>query len=222
MLLQLLHVPGSQTLAMMLVLVMPQLGITSELSPAVTCPMLETSLIPHQLECSFLFKCNQNDTIPSLLLRCPNKMHFSQSSPAVCERPEEALCTPSITTRLPLADNPPACPSDTALNYVYLLQNPTNCTQFYRCYQGEAQLFECPSYWYFDPLYEVCKPSRVPECPPANDELILLPHPTNCKAFYKCDWGIPVLLYCPANLFFNNISKMCDWQQNVDCNRCHL
>jgi hypothetical protein len=208
---------------MMLVFLMSEFGIASELSPAVTCPLSESSLIPHQFECSSFFQCNQNDMTPALLLRCPNEMHFSATSPTGCERPEEALCTPSITTaRLPIPDSAPACPSGSALHYVYLLRNPTNCSQFFRCYRGEAELYECPPYWHFDPVYEVCKQPREPKCPPSNDELILLPHPTECNAFYLCVWGTPVLLYCPNGLFFNDMSKVCDRQQNVDCSRCHM
>jgi hypothetical protein len=218
-----LRIPGSRTLAVMLALLLPEFGTASEQPPTVTCPPLETNLIPHQFECSSFFQCNRNDTTPSLLLRCPNETHFSQASPTACQRPEEAPCTPLITvTRLSHSAESPICPSESALNYVYLVRNPVNCSQFFRCYQGVAQLFECPPYWYFDPLYEVCKLARQPECPPGNDELILLPHPTNCSAFYKCNWGTPVLLYCPQGLFFNNISKVCDLPQNVDCNRCHI
>jgi hypothetical protein len=199
-------------------------GTASTPSPAVSCPPSGPALIPHQLECSSFFLCNRNDRTPALLLRCPNRLHFSQASPATCEAPEEAFCTPLVTTtRLPTSNNPLVCPSDNnALNYVYLVRNPTNCSQFYRCHQGEAQLFECPSYWYFDPVYEICKLARVPSCPLANDELIILPHPTQCNAFYKCNWGNPVLFYCPGNLLFSNKSKVCDLPQNVDCNRCHL
>lgn len=188
-----------------------------------SCPLPGPALLPHQFECSSFFLCNRNDTIPPLLLRCPGELRFSQAS-ARCEDPEKVLCSRQITTtRLPASNNPTVCPSDDrAMNYVYLMPNPKNCSQFYRCYHGEVQLFECPSYWYFDPVFEVCNLAREPSCPPRNDELIILPHPTQCNAFYKCNWGNPVLYHCPANLFFNTESKVCDFRQNVDCNRCHL
>jgi hypothetical protein len=205
-------------------LMLASLGTASELPPAVTCPVSESALIPHQFECSFAFLCNYNETTPALLLRCPDQMHhsYSQPSPARCELPEETPCTPLITTEsLPMSSSTPTCP-DSALSYVYLLQNPTNCAQFFRCYQNEVQLFECPSYWYFDPAYEVCKPAKKPQCPPTNDKPVYLPHPTNCGAFYQCNWGNPVLLNCPYGLVFNNISNVCDYPHNVDCNRCHL
>jgi hypothetical protein len=209
---------------MFVALLLARFGRASTQSPAVSCPVPGPALIPHQFECSCFFLCNQNDTIPDLLLRCPHKLHYSQASPARCEDPEEVSCTPLITTKaLTTSNSSPACPSDkSALNYVYLVPNPRNCSQFYKCHQGEAKLFECPSYWYFDPVFEVCKLAREPSCPPINDELIILPHPTQCNAFYKCDWGKPVLYYCPGNLFFSNETKVCDLPQNVDCNRCHL
>ncbi|XP_033607056.1 peritrophin-1-like [Cryptotermes secundus] len=215
---------GSWILTAMSVALLLATSLTaSTQSPAVSCPVPGPALIPHQFECSCFFQCNRNDTIPALLLRCPNKLHYSETSPARCEDPEEVLCTPLITTRLTASTDPPACPSDqSALDYVYLVSNPRNCSQFYRCHQGEAQLFECPSYWYFDPVFEVCTPAKEPSCPPTNDEKILLPHPTQCNAFYICDWGNPVLFYCPSTLFFSNKTKECDFPQNVDCNRCHL
>jgi hypothetical protein len=212
------HVAGVLVVALMLV----SLGTATEQPLAVTCPGAEPGLVPHQFECSFAFLCNQHETTPALLLRCPDQMRYSQLSPGRCELPEETSCTPLITTeRLTISGSPPACPFS-ALSYVYLLENPTNCSQFFRCYQSEVQLFECPSSWYFDPVYEVCKPAKKPQCPSTNDIPIYLPHPTNCGAFYVCDWGNPVLINCPDGLFFNNISNVCDYPQNVDCNRCHL
>jgi hypothetical protein len=204
-------------------LVLATFGTASTQPPAVSCPVPGPALIPHQFECSSFFLCNRNDTIPPLLLRCPGELHFSQAA-ARCEDPEKALCSQLIsTTRLPASGKPTICPSDDrAINYVYLMRNPTNCSQFYKCHHGVAQLFACPSYWYFDPVFEVCKPAKKPSCRPTNDELIILPHPTQCNAFYKCDWGNPVMFQCPANLFFNTESKVCDFPQNVDCNRCHL
>lgn len=214
-----LPVPGVLVVALLL----PALGTSSEQSPPVTCPVSEPGLIPHQFECSFAFLCNRNETTPPLLLRCPDRMYYSQRSSRRCGLPESTPCSSLITpTRLPTSNSPAACPSDSALNYVYLLRNPANCSQFVRCYQGDAQLYECPSYWYFDPVYEVCKPARKPECPATNDVPVYLPHPTICSAFYSCNWGTAVLLNCPGGLFFNDISKACDWPQNVDCNRCHI
>jgi len=213
-----MHVPGALVVALLL----EALGTASEQPPAVTCPVSEPALVPHQFECSFAFLCNENETTPALLLRCPHRMQYNQPSPSRCELPEGTSCTPLITTlKLPSSGSPPACP-DSALSYVYLLQNKANCSQFFRCYQGEAQLFECPSYSYFDPVYEVCKPAKKPQCPSTNDKPVYLPHPTNCNAFYECNWGNVVMLYCPEGLYFNNISNVCDYPQNVDCNRCHL
>jgi hypothetical protein len=223
--LRLWNISGSRTLTALIVCHLLATFVTASTQPpAVTCPVSRPALIPHQFECSSFFLCNRNDTAPPLLLRCPGELHFSPASPTRCDDPERALCSPLIATRrLPTSNNPAVCPSDdSASSYVYLMRNPLNCTQFYRCHQGVAQLFECPSYWWFDPVFEVCKLARKPSCPLTNDELIILPHPTHCNAFYICDWGNPVLHYCPANLLFSNVNKVCDFPQNVDCNRCDL
>ncbi|CAH1637246.1 unnamed protein product [Spodoptera littoralis] len=45
----------------------------------------------------------------------------------------------------------------------------------------------------------------------------LLPHPTDCNAFYYCVWGDLVLRHCPANLHFNRTIQVCDWPWAAGC-----
>ncbi|XP_069688049.1 peritrophin-1-like [Periplaneta americana] len=193
------------------------------LTPSVTCPTSGTSWIPHPLECSSFFQCSGNKTAPALLLRCPNGLHFSQNSDSQCQSPKESNCFPQIVaTPLPTPKNTPQCP-DSALHYVYLLPDPHHCAQFFRCFQGTAYHFRCPQSLRFDPVMEICHEHIAdPECSLSNDRNVLLPHPTDCNAFYQCNWGKLYLHHCPQFLKFNHKTQVCDWKTNVDCNRCSL
>nr|XP_049702451.1 integumentary mucin C.1-like [Helicoverpa armigera] len=45
----------------------------------------------------------------------------------------------------------------------------------------------------------------------------LLPHETDCNAFYYCVWGQLVLRQCPATLHFNRVIQVCDWPWDAGC-----
>nr|AFD28282.1 chitin-binding protein [Holotrichia oblita] len=64
----------------------------------------------------------------------------------------------------------------------------------------------------------------IGECPNQNpeDEEVLLADSLNCGVFYKCDWGEPVLQECPGDLLFNAVKNVCDWAENVDCDRSNI
>ncbi len=52
---------------------------------------------------------------------------------------------------------------------------------------------------------------------PGLDYTILLPNPLDCSTFYSCSGGVPILMFCPPGLLFNDKLDVCDWPQNVDC-----
>lgn len=55
-------------------------------------------------------------------------------------------------------------------------------------------------------------------CPMTNslNYTLHIPH-KNCKKFCKCNWGEKIVINCPANLHFNNASKVCDFFFNANC-----
>ncbi|XP_046966642.1 salivary glue protein Sgs-3-like, partial [Vanessa cardui] len=61
---------------------------------------------------------------------------------------------------------------------------------------------------------------EINQCPPEQEEdwtiEQLLRH-EDCNKFYKCTFGKPVVMECPADLYFNLETWQCDWQANVDC-----
>ncbi|XP_064606367.1 circumsporozoite protein-like [Liolophura sinensis] len=60
---------------------------------------------------------------------------------------------------------------------------------------------------------------RRVECTPGVE---FLEDPKNCGRFYQCVNGVPNRLDCPAGLYFNINTKVCDWPSNVNCDldRC--
>jgi hypothetical protein len=52
------------------------------------------------------------------------------------------------------------------------------------------------------------------DCPEAEG---LFPDPNNCRGFYQCDAWIPNYFCCPDDLYFNDLIKRCDFNENVPC-----
>lgn len=42
---------------------------------------------------------------------------------------------------------------------------------------------------------------------------------SDCSVFYKCVNGEPIQMRCPDGLHFNTVLGMCDFPENVDCDR---
>merc|ERR1739838_842628 len=63
-----------------------------------------------------------------------------------------------------------------------------------------------------------CQDSSLPVCPASETGYpVYIPHPTNCSLFYECVGRRPVLLSCPAQLFFDPGLEVCNWPWLVDC-----
>ncbi|XP_017860669.1 PREDICTED: mucin-5AC [Drosophila arizonae] len=43
------------------------------------------------------------------------------------------------------------------------------------------------------------------------------PYPDNCSLFLVCDCEYPTVKMCPAHLWWNNRTQICDWPQNTKC-----
>jgi len=60
--------------------------------------------------------------------------------------------------------------------------------------------------------------TAVPICPPqVDDEVVYLPNPDKCSAYYKCDHGVPVPMECPDGLFFCTQKNTCAWAWDPEC-----
>ena len=57
------------------------------------------------------------------------------------------------------------------------------------------------------------------ECPSgtAENQQVFVASDSNCAEFYLCSNGVPSLLTCPGDLYFNLATGRCDYRDNVDC-----
>merc|ERR1712110_367384 len=46
---------------------------------------------------------------------------------------------------------------------------------------------------------------------------VFVPHPFDCSLYYECVDLTPVLMSCPAGLYFDSRVNTCNWPENVDC-----
>merc|ERR1712114_130741 len=63
-------------------------------------------------------------------------------------------------------------------------------------------------------------PMKDMVCPQytALDHPKFYPNPEDCGSYYMCNTaGTPVLMPCPAGLYWNPNHNVCDWPANVEC-----
>ena len=46
---------------------------------------------------------------------------------------------------------------------------------------------------------------------------VFVPHPYDCSLYYECVDLTPVLMACPAGLYFDSRIDICNWPEYVDC-----
>ncbi|KAL6262723.1 hypothetical protein P5V15_005515 [Pogonomyrmex californicus] len=61
---------------------------------------------------------------------------------------------------------------------------------------------------------EVRCPNRGPK---DGEKAILIPHPTNCRHYFVCDYGRAIVMKCPDDLHFNPKDKVCDYPWQAGC-----
>lgn len=131
----------------------------------------------------------------------------------------------------------PECPRDGNGNE--RIPDSEDCGKFYYCKDFVPYPAYCPPRHYFDVKTLTCvdaakatcaetatpapeipeEPTPSVDCPVqhGSDDNVLLPNPKDCKTFYQCVWGEPILLECPKGLHFNNYSKRCDYPNEAHC-----
>merc|ERR550525_1663895 len=46
---------------------------------------------------------------------------------------------------------------------------------------------------------------------------VFVPHPYDCSLYYECVGMTPILMSCPAGLYFDSRIDICNWPEYVDC-----
>ncbi|KAH8411116.1 hypothetical protein KR222_003592, partial [Zaprionus bogoriensis] len=104
-------------------------------------------------------------------------------------------------------------------------ENPDDCAGYLECIDSTLVKRKCASQTYFDKnvmacvidTEGVCIPKVCdPECCDVPNNW-LGPVDRNCSAFIHCLYGKKFQQKCPNNLQFNNITKECDYPENVQC-----
>ncbi|XP_053668813.1 mucin-2-like [Anopheles marshallii] len=203
---------------------------TTACRPDSRCPLFDDPnnplLLRHTTSCERFYKCASGQACD---LPCLHG-HFSEALQR-CERPEIACCDPSVP-----CENPPATPVPPPLPTPAPPPVPT---------PGPPPVptpapppvptpgpppaptpVPTPAPTPGDPCIPgvTCPPSDAGNCviyaacPPWNGPTpTLLPHPTYCTMFYKCDNGRACEHNCPAGLHFNKALSVCDWPNNACC-----
>ncbi|KAJ8970742.1 hypothetical protein NQ317_007998 [Molorchus minor] len=139
----------------------------------------------------------------------------------------------------------PLCPYDSLMYYPC----PGNCTQYYECWERKLYLMTCPDnlYWsvvhnYCDYLENVdCSANDItltppipttagpttstgpwtpdPLCPYPSETITYYSYPANCSQFWECFEGNKYLMTCSGDLVWNEEASVCDYKENVNCNR---
>ena len=143
-------------------------GQTDPRCPALNDPNSVVHL-PHETDCTLFYKCDWGT--PVLFLCQPFGTHWSVALDR-CDWPDVANCQLGGSSTI----------------------NPTTISTI-------SQEVTVPS-TITNPISTLptvsTSPTPDPRCPALNDpnNVVHLPHETDCTLFYKCDWGTPVLFVC--------------------------
>nr|AFD28281.1 chitin-binding protein [Holotrichia oblita] len=209
-------------------------------------PEDEEVLLADSLNCGVFYKCDWGEPV---LQECPGDLLFNAvknvcdwAENVDCDRSnigEESTEDSSEPESEPLF----ACPDSDSL----YIPDKIDCSKYYVCIYGKPVESTCPEGLHYDGTRWICDyPEKVTcgvygpqecagnngeepaepgagaigSCPAVNGEVdVLLPDAENCAIFYKCDNGVPVIQDCPDGLLFNANLDVCDWPENVNCDR---
>ena len=121
--------------------------------------------------------------------------------------------------------------------------DPTSCNHFFRCTNTRGVRERCPSNLFYDPKNDSCEFPHKVNCINTNDgfavrfnstENVTITTPTpldicssakfglaadpeSCEHFFQCAHGKPFRRKCPAPLYFNSKTLVCDHQKYSKC-----
>ncbi|KAG5869716.1 hypothetical protein JTB14_023901 [Gonioctena quinquepunctata] len=203
------------------------------------CPATGSIQIAYPEDCSKYFQCNDGK---KTLMDCPENMNFNREIGS-CDYWDSFDCEPA-TTWSPTGWTPdPMCPYPA--ERVTFYPDPSNCSLYFECVDGNKEVKECPDGLYWSqrmlacdfPQYVDCSittltdakptmtsqifstkiPSRDGDCPASGS--IQIAYPDDCNKYYQCEIGHKELKNCPESLHFNGETRSCDYRDIVNCSQ---
>lgn len=122
-------------------------------------------------------------------------------------------------------------------------QYPYDCSKYYMCSGNKAYLMSCPQNEYWNNEKQMCDWSSNVNCVSSSlpttttttrattptttvwptpkidcdSEHGLFPYPYDCSKYYECSNDRSYLMNCPIGQYWDDVAKMCDWADNVNC-----
>nr|AHH02588.1 chitin-binding protein [Holotrichia parallela] len=206
----------------------------------------EDVLLPDSENCAVFYKCDWGEPV---LQECPDDLLFNIAGNVCdwaenvdCDRDNIDVESGEESGESGSSDLLFDCPESEAL----YIPHKTDCAKYYVCVYGKPVEYTCPEGLHYDGKRWICDYAEevtcgvyaqqecasgdddggstgsgaVGSCPEVDgEEDVLLPDAENCAIFYKCAYGAAVLQACPSGLYFNSKLDVCDWPENVDCDR---
>lgn len=98
-----------------------------------------------------------------------------------------------------------------------------NCGKYYQCVHGSPVERTCPQGLHFNNDTWRCDYPLIANCmkrsEPCQENWTGLIGHEDCNKFYQCDDGVAHEFSCPPGLHFNVNTLLCDWVDNVNCER---
>lgn len=125
----------------------------------------------------------------------------------------------------PIIPIPTKCPEVDPYNYTVHIAHETNCSKFYKCFNGEKYEMECPKYkkglLHFNKLLQVCDYPKSAGCQDNkghNDERLAMKNGKDVvyDAEQYAD-KVEVNLMCPEGAHGKKCSCQCSCNQNYEC-----
>merc|ERR1712038_1536908 len=128
-------------------------------------------------------------------MSCPAGLYFD-SRIDVCNWPEYADCHVKTTTTKTTTNSTTTTASPTNSTTTTVSSNTTTSSRVKRSAEIDV----------------VCHESE-------NGYAVFVPHPYDCSLYYECVDLTPVLMSCPAGLYFDSRIDVCNWPEYADCDK---
>ncbi|XP_022816847.1 probable chitinase 10 [Spodoptera litura] len=202
-------------------------------------------LLPHESDCSKYYICSNGKKIemscePGTLFDI-NMQLCNWADEIDCPHPPSSS---SSTTPQKLKHVlPNGCPSDFTIHY--LLPHETDCDKFYSCSRGRKILMPCTSGMCFDYTIQRCGNPFLVNCTSGSTTSVLapipiaddlpsvellpngcpvnfsynyrIPHESDCKLHYHCQFGEKIEMQCDYGLLYDYRHMACVYPEFAKC-----